>query len=453
MTNTIPISLYFEDGCAVSFEFSDAPALELSTAHSPSVDFDVGTIIEVTTPPYTGDYTATPSTSQQVFQTDGLKMTDDFTVDAMPTGSASTPATSITATPTISVDSSGLITSSVSASQSITPTIQAGYVDAGQSGTVSVSGTNTKQLSALAATTYQPQASDRTIAAGTYLTGAQTIKGAPLQSVSKSYTPTESQQTETVTNDSGYYGLSSVDVTVDAIPSNYVGSGVVQRGSSDLSASGGTVITPAGYYASQASKSVSSMTLPSAASSSSSGASKATISASTVTRYLNIPTGYNASASYYTISAMPSGSVSASASVGQVSNHSVSVTPSATANAGYVENYTVNGQPVTIYAGDLVSGDLEITTNGDNIDVSEYETVSVNVAGHEPELQAKSVTYTPTLQQQSDTVTYDTGYDGLSSVSVTINAIPYADGDNLEYGVSTQPIVGTARVGATVLGA
>lgn len=218
MTNTIPISLSFEDGCAVSFVFDDAPTLELSASKSPGVEFDVGTIIEVTTPPYQGSYTATPSTSQQVFQTDGLRMTDDFTVDAMPTGSASTPATSITATPSISVDSSGLITSSVSASQSVTPTIQAGYVDAGQSGTVSVSGSNTKQLSTLAATTYQPQASDRTIAAGVYTTGVQTIKGAPLQSVSKSYTPTESQQTTAISPDSGYYGLSSVSVTVNAIP-------------------------------------------------------------------------------------------------------------------------------------------------------------------------------------------------------------------------------------------
>lgn len=216
MTNTIPISLYFEDGCAVSFAFDDAPALELSTAHSPSVDFDVGTIIEVTTPPYTGDYTATPSTSQQVFQTSGLKMLQDFTVEPMPTGSASTPATSITATPSISVDANGLITSSVSASQSVTPTIQAGYVDAGQSGTITVSGSNTSQLVTKAATTYQPQATDRTIAAGTYLTGTQTIKGAPLQSVSKSYTPTESQQTETIMPTG--YGLSSVSITVNAIP-------------------------------------------------------------------------------------------------------------------------------------------------------------------------------------------------------------------------------------------
>ena len=39
-------------------------------------------------------------------------------------------------------------------------------------------------------------------------------------------------------------------------------------------------------------------------------------------------------------------------------------------------------------------------------------------------LQTKSVTYTPTTSQQSDTVTYGSGYDGLEKVNVTVNAMP-----------------------------
>lgn len=55
-----------------------------------------------------------------------------------------------------------------------------------------------------------------------------------MQSKSKTYTPTTSQQTETVTADSGYDGLSQVAVTVDAIPSQYI----VPAGTKSITANG-----------------------------------------------------------------------------------------------------------------------------------------------------------------------------------------------------------------------
>lgn len=61
-------------------------------------------------------------------------------------GSARTPATTITANPTISVSASGLITASVSKTQNVTPTVSAGYVVTGTSGTITVNGSNTQQL-------------------------------------------------------------------------------------------------------------------------------------------------------------------------------------------------------------------------------------------------------------------------------------------------------------------
>ena len=92
-------------------------------------------------------------------------------------GSASTPETSITANPTISVSSGGLITASVSGSQSVTPTVSAGYVSSGTAGTVMVSGSNTSQLTTQAAQTITPTTTNQTIASGKYLTGTQTILG------------------------------------------------------------------------------------------------------------------------------------------------------------------------------------------------------------------------------------------------------------------------------------
>lgn len=81
-----------------------------------------------------------------------------------------------------------------------------------------------------------------------------------LQTITKTYTPTESQQTETITAGSGYDGIEEVDVTVNAIPGNYVGSQVARNDSTDLTASGATVTAPAGYYASNATKTIQNAT-------------------------------------------------------------------------------------------------------------------------------------------------------------------------------------------------
>jgi len=74
----------------------------------------------------------------------------------MPSGSATTPASTITSNPSINVNSSGVITASVSASKSITPTVSAGYVSTGTAGTVYASGSSTYSLSTQAAATVTP---------------------------------------------------------------------------------------------------------------------------------------------------------------------------------------------------------------------------------------------------------------------------------------------------------
>lgn len=103
---------------------------------------------------------------------------DSSATKSITNGSATTPATTISVTPTISLDTStGIITASVSGSQSVTPTVSAGYIASGTSGTVTVSGSDTEQLTVQGAQTITPTTSDRTIAAGQFLTGTQTIKG------------------------------------------------------------------------------------------------------------------------------------------------------------------------------------------------------------------------------------------------------------------------------------
>lgn len=69
-------------------------------------------------------------------------------------------------------------------------------------------------------------------------------------------------------------------------------------------------------------------------------------------------------------------------------------------------------------------GTMSITANGTGIDVTEYAEVDVAVPAPLPTLQSKTRSYTPIETAQSETVTADTGYDGLDEVSVSVGAIP-----------------------------
>lgn len=62
--------------------------------------------------------------------------------------------------------------------------------------------------------------------------------------------------------------------------------------------------------------------------------------------------------------------------------------------------------------------------SSDTYTPAEMATAITNIPSGEPTLQSKTKTYTPTTSKQTETVTADSNYDGLSQVSITVNAMP-----------------------------
>ena len=105
--------------------------LKLNVREADTARLKATEVIGTSAEPYTGEYTVTPSTSQQTLHTDGLLMTDDVTVEAVPVAEAARIEERITLeTPT--VDSKGVVTASFKGAEMyVSPVSREGYADTG----------------------------------------------------------------------------------------------------------------------------------------------------------------------------------------------------------------------------------------------------------------------------------------------------------------------------------
>ena len=259
--------------------------------------------------------------------------------------------------------------------------------------------------------------------------------GLSYQTKSKSYTPSESQQTESVTADSGYDGLAKVNVTVGAISSSYVGSGITRRSSSDLTASGATVTAPAGYYSSSASKSVSSGSATPASSISATGATVST-GTNTLTLSKSVSNTPTVSAGYISSGTAGNSSVSLTASVNTRSSSDLTAsTLTVTAPSGYyASNASKTLTDANLAAGNIkknvtifgVTGSYEGSGGGGS-----SSGVQVDSTGSVDASTTSSLVFNNILGQPTSFIILSNSETGITPSSTTqISAIAY-DGTDI----------------------
>ena len=338
------------------------------------------------------DTTITPSTTQQVVsRSTGNSFIKKVTVAAMPSGSATAPASISGTAATVSTSTNTL---TLTKTVSVTPTVTAGYVSAGTAGNSSVS-----------------------------LTASVTTQAA------KTVTPTESEQTAVAAN-----VYTTGIVKVGAISSTYIGSEIPID--PDLIINGNTVTVPSGYYSMEMTGQVTTMTLPtSTASSASSGYTlKATINRSTSAQYINISKGYNSTNAYYVINAVANGSATgptslsgSSATVSTGTNTltltKTGITTTPTVSAGYVSSATASTATVTLTASVTTKAAATITpgTTNQTIASGTYLTGTQTIAG-DADLVASNIVNGVQIFGVTGNVVLQNYYTGSSAPSSSLGS-------------------------------
>lgn len=362
-------------------QFQNAQNMDVSFSESDTFSCSMDGVI---VSDYPGPYEVEPTENTQSLITSGKILASDITVDAIPSdyvgssiphrssddlnasgdtisapagyydevaskpiahGLAKTPDSTISVNPSISVNSAGLITATVSKNITITPTVTPGYIDTGTSGTITENGADTKQLTTQAGSTITPTESEQTaVAEGKFTTG---------------------------------------DVKVGAISSTYVGSDIPRKGAADLTASGATVTAPAGYYESQATKSVATGTATAPTTISGSQATLTTgTNTITLQKTLNV-TPRITTAGY--ISAGTAGSALVSLNANVTTKAATTIYPSASDQTIASGTYTTGAQTIKgVTTSNILAANIKqgvVVTVGDSDDADRILSVTGTYSG------------------------------------------------------------------------
>lgn len=153
-----------------------------------------------------------------------------------------------------------------------------------------------------------------------------------------------------------------------------------------------------------------------------------------------------------TVAAMPSGSVSASATKGTVNNHAISVTPTATVGtAGYLAAGSTNGTAVSVSASELVSGTVTISASGSH-DVTNYASASVAAGGAtasaSKSISGHTATVTPSVTRTAGYVTAGSA----NGTAVTVSASELVSGSETKTSNGTYDVTNLAELVVNVSG-